>query len=62
MRRFIGLALVLSLSACATCKSTDSPEVCRTKQRDHSQPRALVPTINGPVSGTIPTSWNQFLG
>ena len=41
MKRFVSLILVLSLAGCATCKSSDSPEVCRTKQRDHSQPRAL---------------------
>ncbi len=35
----MGLLVVLSLSACATCKSTDSPDICRTKQREHSQPR-----------------------
>jgi hypothetical protein len=33
------LLLLLSLTACAVCKSSDSVEVCRTKQRDHSQPR-----------------------
>jgi len=40
MKKIAGLILVLALAGCATCKSTDSPEVCRTKQRDHSQPRA----------------------
>jgi hypothetical protein len=39
MKKFTGLMLVLLLAGCATCKSSDSPEVCRTKQRDHSQPR-----------------------
>jgi hypothetical protein len=39
MRKLIGLALVLTLVGCSVCKSSDSPEVCRTKQRDHSQPR-----------------------
>lgn len=39
MRKLIGLLLVLSLVGCAVCKSSDSPEVCRTKERDHSQPR-----------------------
>ncbi len=39
MKSLSSLVLILSLAACATCKSTDSPEVCRTKERDHSQPR-----------------------
>ena len=38
MKRIAGLILVMSLAACSVCKSSDSPEVCRTKQRDHSQP------------------------
>jgi hypothetical protein len=40
MNKFICLILILSATACSTCKSTDSPDVCRTKQRDHGQPRA----------------------
>jgi hypothetical protein len=55
MKKLIGLILVLSLAGCATCKSSDSPEVCRTKQRDHSQPRAftaLEPTRNSLAGGT----------
>jgi hypothetical protein len=40
MRKSIGLVLVLSLAGCAVCKSSDSPEVCRTKERNHSQPHA----------------------
>jgi hypothetical protein len=39
----IGLILGLSLSACHTCKSSDSPDVCRTKKRDHGQPHADAP-------------------
>jgi hypothetical protein len=39
MRKLIGLVLVLTMVGCSVCKSSDSPEVCRTKQRDHSQPR-----------------------
>lgn len=39
MRRLVCLILVLSLTACSVCKSSDSPEVCRTKERDHNQPR-----------------------
>lgn len=33
------VGLMVLLVGCATCKSTDSPEVCRTKERDKSQPR-----------------------
>jgi hypothetical protein len=40
MKKLIGLMLALSLSACSTCKRTDSADVCRTKQRDHGQPHA----------------------
>lgn len=39
MKTFICVILLLSITACATCKSSDSYEVCRTKQRDHSQAR-----------------------
>ena len=37
MRKLICLILVLSLTGCAVCKSSDSPEVCRTKERDAGQ-------------------------
>ena len=40
MKIIAGLILVMSLAACSVCKSSDSPEVCRTKERDHSQPHA----------------------
>jgi hypothetical protein len=40
MKRIAGLILVMSLAGCSVCKSSDSPEVCRTKERDHSQPHA----------------------
>ena len=39
MMKLIYLLVVLSLAACSTCKSSDSAEVCRTKQRDHDQAR-----------------------
>jgi hypothetical protein len=39
MHKYMSLILVLPLAACGVCKSSDSPELCRTKQRDHSQPR-----------------------
>jgi hypothetical protein len=45
MNKFIGLILILSVAACSTCKSSDSPDVCRTKQRDHGQPRAGIPPL-----------------
>jgi hypothetical protein len=37
MKKLLCLVLIVSVTACATCKSTDSYEVCRTKQRDNSQ-------------------------
>jgi hypothetical protein len=37
MKGIVFLMLVISLAACSVCKSSDSPEVCRTKQRDHGQ-------------------------
>ncbi len=37
MRPPIALLLTLALSACATCKSSDTYEQCRTKERDRSQ-------------------------
>jgi hypothetical protein len=43
MSKLIYLILVLSVAACSTCKSSDSPDVCRTKQRDHGNPRAALP-------------------
>ena len=35
--RMLVWILVLALTACAVCKSSDSPEVCRTKERDAGQ-------------------------
>jgi uncharacterized lipoprotein len=40
MKKIVALLLVMALAGCSVCKSSDSPEVCRTKKRDHSQPRA----------------------
>jgi hypothetical protein len=37
MKRIVCLLLIASLAACSVCKSTDSPEVCRTKERDHGK-------------------------
>jgi hypothetical protein len=44
MKSIAGLIIVMSLAACSVCKSSDSPEVCRTKERDHSQPHTDFPT------------------
>jgi hypothetical protein len=35
----LGLAMILSFPGCAVCKSSDTIEQCRTKERNHSQPR-----------------------
>lgn len=43
----ISMAALLCIAACATCKSTDTIEQCRTKQRNHAQPRALAPDAAG---------------
>jgi hypothetical protein len=42
--RLIALVLVApmflaTLPSCAVCKSSDTYEQCRTKERNHSQPR-----------------------
>jgi hypothetical protein len=42
MKKIVSLMLVMALAGCSVCKSSDSPEVCRTKERDHSQPRAAL--------------------
>jgi hypothetical protein len=43
----MSMAALLCIAACATCKSTDTIEQCRTKQRNHAQPRALAPDAAG---------------
>jgi hypothetical protein len=44
MKKLICLALILAVTGCATCKSSDTAEQCRTKQRDKSQKySSLVP-------------------
>ncbi len=35
----LGLAMIPLLPGCAVCKSSDTIEQCRTKERNHSQPR-----------------------
>jgi hypothetical protein len=37
MKKIISCVLLLALAGCATCKSSDTVEQCRTKQRDKSQ-------------------------
>jgi hypothetical protein len=37
MKKLISLVLILAVAGCATCKSSDTVEQCRTKQRDKSQ-------------------------
>jgi hypothetical protein len=39
MKTLTACVLLALLTACAHCKSSDSYEVCRTKQRDHGQTR-----------------------
>ncbi len=39
MRAWLWTVVMLSLVGCATCQPSDTPEICRTKQREHSQPR-----------------------
>lgn len=36
------LLLVAALAGCAVCKSTDTQEQCRTKERDHGHSKASV--------------------
>jgi hypothetical protein len=43
------ISVLLALTGCAVCSSSDNAEQCRTKQRDHSNPRtdfaaSLLPT------------------
>ncbi len=35
----LGPAWLLTIPGCSVCKSSDTYEQCRTKERDHSQPR-----------------------
>jgi hypothetical protein len=37
MKKLISLILIIAVTGCATCKSSDTVEQCRTKQRDKSQ-------------------------
>jgi hypothetical protein len=42
MKNLIALGVIVLITGCSVCKSTDSAEVCRTKHRDHSQPRTEI--------------------
>jgi len=44
MKSALILGLLLALPGCAVCSSSDNAEQCRTKQRDHSNPRTELPT------------------
>jgi hypothetical protein len=48
MRNFICLVLILAMAGCATCKSSDTVEQCRTKQRDKSQKNSSLAVIPAP--------------
>jgi hypothetical protein len=37
MKKIISFVLIVAVAGCATCKSSDTMEQCRTKQRDKSQ-------------------------
>jgi hypothetical protein len=50
MKHFIGLALILAMAGCATCKSSDTVEQCRTKQRDKSQKYSSLMIVSPPDS------------
>jgi hypothetical protein len=43
MKKLISLILAISIAGCATCKSSDTMEQCRTKQRDKSQRFSVLP-------------------
>jgi hypothetical protein len=48
MKNFIGLVLILAMAGCATCKSSDTVEQCRTKQRDKSQKYSSLVVVSAP--------------
>ncbi|MEA3174714.1 MAG: hypothetical protein QOF42_2125 [Gammaproteobacteria bacterium] len=47
MKKLICLALILAVTGCATCKSSDTAEQCRTKQRDKSQKNSSLVPVPG---------------
>jgi hypothetical protein len=48
MKKLICLALILAVTGCATCKSSDTAEQCRTKQRDKSQRNSSLVPVPAP--------------
>jgi hypothetical protein len=50
MKNFIGLVLIIAMAGCATCKSSDTVEQCRTKQRDKSQKYSSLAVVPAPES------------
>lgn len=48
MKKLISLVLMVAVAGCATCKSSDTVEQCRTKQRDKSQKYSSL--LNAPSS------------
>jgi uncharacterized lipoprotein YajG len=44
MKKLISLVLIVAVAGCATCKSSDTVEQCRTKQRDKSQKNSSLVT------------------
>jgi hypothetical protein len=50
MKKLICLALILAVTGCATCKSSDTAEQCRTKQRDKSQKNSSLVPVPGEVT------------
>jgi len=49
MKKLISLVLILAVTGCATCKSSDTVEQCRTKQRDKSQKNSLSSALPAPT-------------
>jgi hypothetical protein len=62
MNNVIGLILAFSLAGCATCKSTDSPEVCRTKQREHGQAHTLLSFVPAGNNLSLLQAHDEFGG
>ena len=50
MKKLISLVLIVAVAGCATCKSSDTVEQCRTKQRDKSQKYSSL--LNAPSSAS----------
>ncbi len=46
MINLICVALILAVTGCASCKSSDTVEQCRTKQRDKSQKNSSLVAVS----------------